>query len=452
MLKKLFTTPDGQNRSLTFFLVCSLFLLWGVCNTLLDDLNKQFQNSLQLTKAQSGLVEFIWYTAYLVIAFPAGWVAKRLGYRGGILSGLGIVVVGALLFIPVTKVVAAQSIVFALFLSVLFVLASGLVFLETIANPYTTVLGPKESAVSRINLAQTCNGIGSILGPFIGATFILSKTATVNTSNADLYLPYLVIAGIVAVMVVVFALAPIPEIEAPREAKNPSRSTEHERPLRHEKHYVLGIASQFFYCAAQTGIFATFINYVRDDKFMPPLPAWIRDQLPESMKYLQGGEWHITEYAAGVMLSGAFIFFTLGRFSGSIILRYFTPHLTLGVYAVTNVVLMVLAFMSLGWISVLALVLSFFFMSIMYPTHFALAIRGMGDRTKIAASGMVTAIIGAGLGPMGMGWIADHYSQATASLLPMVCFGIIACYGFAWKGLFARDMEPEEEAAVLPGH
>jgi len=329
-----------------------------------------------------------------------------------------------------------------------------LVFLETLANPYTTVLGPKESAVTRINLAQSCNGIGSIVGPFLGATFILSQTEVSNSSNADLYRPYLIIAGIVALMFIVFALVPIPEIEAPEEAKSPEKSTEHVRSIIHEKHYILGIVSQFFYCFAQTGIFSLFIIYVVDknNQHMPPLPTWLTNLLPDTMKYLHGTEWHITDYAGGVLFSGAFIFFTIGRFSGGFIVRYFSPHRTLGVYAVTNVVLMLLLYLNLGWTSVISLILSFFFMSIMYPTHFALAIRGMGDRTKYAAAGMVTAILGAGIGPIAMGWIADNYDMASSFLLPLICFVFIAFYGFFWKNLFSGDMEPEGEPSSIATH
>jgi len=454
MIKSLFTTSDGKNRAFTFALICSLFLLWGVCNLLLDDLNKLFRSSLQLSNMQAAFVQGVWYSAYLFMAFPASWVARRFGYRGGILSGLGIVILGSLLFIPVTKVVASQAIVYSLFLAVLFVLATGLVFLETLANPYTTVLGPKETAVSRINLAQTCNGVGSIVGPYLGATFILSQTEVSNSSNADLYRPYLIIAGIVAVMFIIFALVPIPEIEAPAEAKAPRKSSEHERSILHERHYVLGIVSQFFYCFAQTGIFSLFIIYMVDknNQHMPPLPGWLTDLLPGTMKYLHGSAWHITDYAGGVLFSCAFVFFTLGRLSGGFIVRYFPPHLTLGVYALVNVVLMLLIYLNLGWISVISLILSFFFMSIMYPTHFALAIRGMGERTKLAAAGMVTAIIGAGLGPIAMGWVADHFNMATTFLLPLACFVCIALYGFMWKSLFSGDMEPETEGVLVASH
>jgi FHS family L-fucose permease-like MFS transporter len=167
------------------------------------------------------------------------------------------------------------------------------------------------------------------------------------------------------------------------------------------------------------------------------------------MKYANAGVWHITEYCASAALSLAFIFFTLGRFSGSAILRFAPAHRVLGIYALCNVVLMTLVFLGLGWISVLALILSFFFMSIMYPTHFALAIRGMGERTKLASSWMVTAIVGGSVMPILMGWLADHYSMRVGFLMPLVCFAFIAFYGFNWRSFYAHDLEP---AAPAPNH
>ncbi|MFA6562956.1 MAG: sugar MFS transporter [Verrucomicrobiia bacterium] len=444
-LSNMFRTPDGTNHLLTFALVCSLFLLWGLCNGMIDVLNKHFQNSLGVSKAQSAFVQGAWYAAYFLMALPSGWVARRFGYRGGILAGLGIVIAGSLLFVPVAKLQASQTVMFAAFLGALFVVGSGLTFLETVANPYTTVLGPVESGVSRINLAQSCNAVGWILGPIIGSTFILSKTEHVNRSNEALYLPYLLVAGIVAVLVVVFILAPVPDLQAEQEAKSASRPTQHERPLFKEWHFVLAIVSQFLYCAAQTGIFSFFINYVKDPAYMPPLTAWMADLLPKDMRYLHGGVWHMTEYGAGMLLSVAFGFFTVGRFSGSAILRFATPHITLGFYALANVVMMFLVWLGLGWVSVGALVMSFFFMSIMYPTHFALAIRGLGERTKLGASFMVTAIVGGSIMPILMGWLADHYSMGVGFLMPLACFAAIMCYGFFWRRFFMRDMEPDEE-------
>jgi FHS family L-fucose permease-like MFS transporter len=448
----IFRTADGQNRAVTFALVSSLFLLWGLGNGMIDVLNKQFQNSLGISKANSGLVQGVWYAAYFLMAFPSGLIASRWGYRGGILSGLVIVVIGCVLFMPVAKITwSSTDLTFAAFLFTLFIVGSGLAFLETVANPYTTVLGPTASAVTRINLAQSCNGVGWIVGPIIGSTFILSQTEKVNTSNASLYIPYMIIAAVVAVMVAVFLFAPMPDIQAPQEAKEPTSIEQKQRPIYHEKHLLLGVASQFCYVAAQTGIFSFFINYVKDDRYMPTLPPWLADMLPNSMKYLKAGDWHITDYAAGLMLSGAFIFFTLGRFSGSVILSYCKPHITLGVYGLINVVMMFLVYLGLGWASVLALFLSYFFMSIMYPTHFALAIRGLGKYTKLGASCMVTAILGGAFTPYIMGKLADNYGMGVGFLLPMVCFFFIMLYGFMWRSLFTQDMEPEAVRA-FPTH
>jgi FHS family L-fucose permease-like MFS transporter len=414
---------------------------------MIDVLNKHFQNSLGISKADSALVQGVWYAAYFLMALPSGWVARKSGYRGGILWGLVIVIIGSVLFVPVTKFQASKELVFGAFLAALFVVGSGLCFLETVANPYTTVLGPVESAVSRINLAQSCNAVGWILGPILGGSFILSRTGAVNTSNSSLYLPYLLVAGIVSVMVAIFLFAPVPDLHAKEETTRVSTTAVSQRPLFKEWHFVLAIVSQFLYCAAQTGIFSFFINYIKDDRCMPSLPLWVANLLPEAMKFSASGHWRMTEYGAGILLSVAFGFFTIGRFSGSAILRFSKPHITLGIYALANAVMMLLVFLGLGWVSVGALVLSFFFMSIMYPTHFALAIRGLGERTKLAASFMVTAIVGGSIMPYVMGRIADKYSMSVGFLMPLVCFCFIAVYGFCWKSFFAHDMEPQNADA-----
>jgi FHS family L-fucose permease-like MFS transporter len=256
----LFRTPDGVNHLVTFLLVCCLFCLSGLCNGMIDVLNKHFQNSLEVSKAQSALVQGIWYAGYFLLALPAGMFARRYGYRGGILFGLSVIAAGCVCFVPVTKVVGSQMVVFSLFLLALGLVACGFTFIETIANPYATVLGAPEAGVARINLAQSCNAVGWIFGPLLGGTFILSKTAQVNTSNAALYLPYLVVAGIVTALLVAFVLAPVPDLHAAEEARAAARGRTHQRPLFREWHFVLAIVAQFLYCAAQTGIFSFFIN------------------------------------------------------------------------------------------------------------------------------------------------------------------------------------------------
>jgi len=442
----MFRAPGGGSYALTFALVCSLFLLSALCNSMIDVLNKHFQNSLGVSKAQSTFVQGVWYAAYFFMALPSGWVARRFGYKAGILSGLLVVIGGCLMFVPITRMQASDATIFAAFLAALFVLGSGLTFLETIANPYATVLGPAESGVARINLGQSCNAVGWIVGPLLASSFVLSKTGEVNTSNAALCMPYLIVAGMVALMVVVFSLGPVPEIRARDESQVAESGTRRGRPLHHERHFLLGVVSQFLYCAAQIGIFSFFINYLKDDRYVPALPGWLAGLLPDAMKFPHPtGGLHLTEYGAGVFLSVAFGLFTAGRFSGSAIVRYCSPHLTLGIYALINVALMLVVMASLGWISVAALMLSFFFMSIMYPTHFALAIRGLGEKTKLAASWMVTAVVGGAILPYYMGRLAENYSMRVGFVMPMLCFCFIAFYGFSWRKLSAHDMEPEKE-------
>lgn len=435
----IFRTPDGRNHWFTFVLVSCMFLLSGLCNGMIDVLNKHFQNSLGVTKAQSAFVQGAWYGAYFLMALPGGWFARRFGYRGGILTGLGVMLVGSLLFAPVTRVQAAQAAVFAVFLGTLFIVAAGLTFLETVANPYATVLGSAEAAAARINLAQSCNAVGWIIGPILGSHFILSRTAVVNTSNESLYQPYLMVAGIVATLFAVFVFAPVPDLQASSEGRPDAEGVRRERPLFKERHFVLAIVSQFFYVAGQTGVFSFFINYVKDPRFMPTVPEGLARLLPVDLTYFHEGAWHITEYCAGLMLSIAFGFFTLGRFSGSAIVRYARPHLTLGVYAAINVILMALVCVGLGWVSIAALFLSFFFMSIMYPTNFALGIRGLGNQTKLASSFMVTAIVGGAIMPWFMGKLATAYSMGIGFSVPLVCFAFIAAYGFSFERLFLRD-------------
>jgi len=437
----MFRTADGKSLLSTFLLVCGLFCLSGLCNGMIDVLNKHFQNSLHVSKAQSAFVQGIWYGGYFLLALPAGLFARRFGYRRGILFGLTVIVVGCLCFIPVTKIVGSQMAVFGLFLLALGLVASGFTFIETIANPYATVLGPPDAGVARINLAQSCNAVGWIFGPLLGGFFILSKTGEANTSNASLYVPYLIVAGIVALLIAAFVCAPVPEIHATDETRAETGGSVSARPLYRERHFVLAVASQFLYCAAQAGIFSFFINYVKDPASMPALPSWIAGLLPDNMKYFEGGAWRITEYCASAMLSIAFIFFTAGRFSGSAILRFAPAQRVLGVYALCNVALMALILLGLGWLSVAALILSFFFMSIMYPTHFALGIHGLGERTKVASSWMVTAVVGGSVMPLLMGWLADGRSMRTGFLMPLICFALIMLYGFGWQRLYDADTE-----------
>jgi MFS transporter, FHS family, L-fucose permease len=446
---KMFTTADGKSHVVTFLLVCGIFCLSGLCNGMIDVFNRHFKDSLRLSDAQSALVQGAWYGAYFLMAFPGGMVARRFGYRCGIMAGLCIILTGSLLFIPVTGMTGETMTIYAAFLATLFCVGAGFTFLETVANPYATVLGPPDAASSRINLAQSFNAVGWILGPVLGGKFTLGAAGA--ASNAQLHIPYLVVAGIVAMFILVFSFAPVPNLN-PEESRSSSAADECGTPLSREKHFILAWVSQFLYVAGQCGIFAFFITYILDRRHTPALSDRIAACLPSDMCQQIGGGWFISKGCSPYMLSLAFLLFAIGRFSGSAIQSRCAPHRVLGLYGLINVVLMLLVIANLGWISVSALVLTFFFMSIMYPTNFALGLRGLGVKTKLAASFMVTAIIGGAVMPWCMGLVIDHHGWGAGLIMPLGCFLFIAFYGFSWSMWYAHDAPAHGGSSIPAGH
>lgn len=410
----MFTTADGRNHLFTFALVCTLFLLWGFTNGMLDVLNKQFQNSLGLSKARSGFVQSANFIAYFVMALPAGYLARRFGYKGGIIIGLTLVALGAFWFLPATKIGT-----FSAFLLGIFVLASGVTCLETIANPYSTVLGPPEMAAARINMAQTLNGVGLMLGPF-GGNFFLSETAEVNRSNAAVFIPYAGVGALATVLAVLFFVSKVPDIHAEEEAKA-ERSGESTVPLWRRPHFVFAVVAQFLYVGAQSAIFGFFINYVIAE--MPSLG------------------YHPTDDDAKNLLAlGGFGLFLLGRFTGSAALRIFKPASVLALYGVIATILSLLVMRPLGWASVGGLFGTFFLMSIMFPTIFSMGIHGVGEHTKRASSFIVMAIVGGAVTPPLMGLLADQFNMRTSFLVPFLCFAGIAAYGITWPRLHSKSI------------
>jgi FHS family L-fucose permease-like MFS transporter len=411
----LFRLPDGRNLFVTFALVTSLFLLWGFCNGMIDILNKHFQDSLHINKAQSGLVQFANYIAYFLMAIPAGLMARKFGYKGGILVGLALIASGAFWFIPATHIGTYWA-----FLTGLFIVASGMTCLETIANPYTTLLGAPESGATRINIAQTFNGVGWILGPIVGGHFVFAGdnaaagSAAAADSNGSLYVPYLGVGIVVTVLIVVFILAYVPDIQAVEEVKSEAEGKA-ARSLWQRKHFTFGVVAQFLYVAAQTGIFSFFVNYVLEND--------------PGVTKMQASTW------LGAFGFGLFMF---GRLCGSAVISLSKPQRVLATYAIINVVLVGIA-MAGGKAGLFALFGSFFFMSIMFPTIFALGIRGLGDHTKLGSSLIVMSIVGGAIAPPLMGHIADVQSMRIGFALPLVCFIFIAIYGLIWQKLEASD-------------
>jgi FHS family L-fucose permease-like MFS transporter len=425
--KSMFRLADGTNVLLTFILVSSLFLLWGFCNGMIDVMDKHFQTELKLTLAQSAWVQFAHYLGYFLMALPAGWLATKLGYKGGIITGLLLVAVGGFWFIPATKIAA-----FWAFLVGVCVIAAGLTFLETIANPYTTVLGPARLAAARINLAQSCNGIGWIGGPIAGAAFFYSKDASgANTGSATLWIPYAAVGVVVVVLAVVFFFSPMPDVKMEDDYHLDESVPNVSHSIWMHPHFVMAVAAQFLYVAAQAGIFSFFINYMTTQT--PPLPeSWTTGILKSWLEPNKQGVFALTDKGAANMASLGFLCFLAGRFSGAAILRVFAAHKVLGLYGLINVIVCLLVVLKLGWLSVACVFLSYFFMSIMFPTIFALGIHGLGLRAKKASAFIVMAIMGGAILPKLMGHVGDLYGMSRAFAVPLGCFAFVSIYGFTW--------------------
>jgi len=385
--KGLFVLPDGRNLIVTFILVSALFLLWGFCNGMIDVMDKHFQQVLHLTLARSAWVQFAHYLGYFLMALPAGWLATKLGYKGGIIVGLLMVAVGGLWFYPATHLAA-----FWAFLLGVCLIAAGLTFLETVANPYSTVLGPPQFAATRINLAQSCNGIGWIFGPIAGGMFFYGKDAAGESDSGVSH------------------------------------------SIWGHPHFVMAVIAQFLYVAAQAGIFSFFINYMTSE--VPPIPeSWRTGPLASWFEPGQPGALALSDRGAAYLASLGFVCFLAGRLSGAGILKKFSPSKVLGLYGLLNVLVCGLVFLKLGWLSVVCVFLSYFFMSIMFPTIFALGIHGLGARAKQASAFLVMAIMGGAILPKLMGAVADHWGMSRAFAVPLCCFAFVSVYGFNWSKL-----------------
>jgi FHS family L-fucose permease-like MFS transporter len=468
--KSIFIGTDGRNFLFPFLLVTSLFLLWGFCNGMIDVMDKHFQEELHLNKSQSAWVQFAHYLGYFLMSMPAGWLASKLGYKGGIIAGLVIVAAGGFWFIPATHINAmvhegavSPTMAFVAFLAGVCVIATGLTFLETIANPYTTVLGDQRFAATRINLAQSTNGVGWILGPIVGSMYFYSKDAAGHsTGSQTLYIPYVGMALVVLVIAAVFFFADIPDIKTEDDYHLDDAPEGVSHSIWTHPHFVLAVAAQFFYVAAQAGVFSFFINYMTAE--LPAIPAgWASGMAHLSSQagflhdWLQGwfetgrsGVLAFSNKGASNLASLGLIFFLVGRFSGAGLLRKFAAHKILGLYGVMNVAVTLVIFLKLGWVSVACVFLCYFFMSIMFPTIFALGIFGLGARAKKASAFIVMAIMGGAILPKLMGYVADQFDMSRGFIVPMFCFAFVAFYGYNWPRFSKMESIPQVKASL--GH
>jgi FHS family L-fucose permease-like MFS transporter len=381
-----------------FILVTSLFFLWGFAHSLLDVLNKHFQDILGITKARSGWVQASLYGGYAVMAIPAGLIMNRFGYKRGIIFGLLTYAAGAFLFMPAAQI---QTFEFTLFC--LFVIACGLTCLETAANPFSTVLGPKETSEQRLNLSQSFNGLGWIMGPAIGGLLILGGDGKDPNKFASMTLPYMIIGTLVLLVAILFMVTRMPEIHEGEFDDHGDKGKY--RDLLKYPHFKYAVVSQFLYVAAQTGINSFFINYVTET-----MPQFSNEK-------------------AAYLLSIGFIFFMVGRFSGSVMMTWFKPNQMLAMYASINVLAMVFVILGLGWLSLIAIYFTYFCMSIMFPTIFALGIKDLGGLTKKGSSFLVMMVAGGAVCPIFMGWIADVSRMAFGFIVPLLCFTFIIFFG-----------------------
>ncbi|MVM31504.1 L-fucose:H+ symporter permease [Spirosoma sp. HMF4905] len=384
-------------------LITVLFFLWGFALNLNPILIPHLKKACQLSDLQSALIDSASYFAYFLIALPAGLFMKRYGYKAGITLGLLLFAGGTFLFYP-----AAELRQFSLFLVALFVIASGLTLLETAANPYITVLGDPETGTQRLNFAQSFNGLAAFLAPLAGGAFILSgknvssaEQQTMAPGQFEAYLkeeassvqvPFLVIGGVVLLVALLISRTALPVIEEADESPTASQGS-----ILSEKNLVLGVIAQFFYVGAQVCISSFFIRFV-------------------------GQVADIGEKSAALMLSGALLGFMVGRFFGTFLMRYISPPHLLAVYSFLNIGLLAIAVFGHGLIPVYSLVGVEFFMSIMFPTIFALSIRGLGSKTKLGSSMVIMAIAGGAVFPVIMGRVSDLTTMQTAYLIPAICF------------------------------
>jgi FHS family L-fucose permease-like MFS transporter len=410
-----------------FILVIALFFLWGVPNNLNDVLIRQFMKSFDLSRFQAGLVQSAFYMGYFVLATPAALLMRRFGYKSGFVVGLLLFGTGAFLFWPAALLGKYQY-----FLAALFVIASGLSFLETAANPFVAQLGAPETAAQRLNFAQAFNPLGSICGVLIGTVYIFSGielsgsqiatmqagqtySAYLRSETMRVVAPYMVLGVVVILWAVLIAFTRFPKMAGESLAEGESAGSF--RDLLGYPSFLLAIFAQFMYVGAQIGTWSYFIQYIQDST-------------------------HQHEKMAGYLLTGTLAAFGVGRFSSSAIMHYVSPDKLMAVYSVINILLVSVGVILPGWIGLWAIFLTSFFMSVMFPTIFALGIDGLGRNTKIGGSLIVMSIIGGAILTPLMGWIsqATHHISI-AYTVPLACYCVVGLFSVFWRRLKRANPE-----------
>lgn len=403
-------TKDGRSYLGPFLLISSLFFMWGFAHAILEVLNPHFKNLLNLNHANASWVQVATYGAYFLMAIPAGKIISRYGYKRGVLTGLVLYGVGALLFLPICLLgvnVSNPQTLYPLFIGALFVIGCGLTCLETSANPYATVLGDPKNAERRINFAQSFNGLGWICGPLVGGLIFFGGTGgEAKPSLISVAAPYCGVGIFVLLAALIFKHIHLPE---PKDSAEETQETDSQaltttRSMWSNKIYVFGVVALFLYVAAQTGVNSNFVAYMYENV-------------------------HISRAEASLWLSfGGMGLFLVGRLLGSWIMGYIRPEKLLLLFAIGATVGSAVVVGGLGKVSLAAFFLIYLCESIMFPTIFSLALRGAKGHTKQASSYLIMTIVGGAIAPLLMGTIADARGIAVAFIIPLVCYVFIGWY------------------------
>lgn len=404
-----------NNYLFPFIMITSLFFMWGFVHNLDPILIPHLKRSFSLSTLEASLVDFSVFIAYFVMALPAGFIMKKYGYKSGIIIGLCLFAIGSFLFIP-----AANTQAYSFFLGALFIIACGLTILETAANPYASLLGPRETAPFRLNLSQSFNGLAATLAPIIGSRIIMIKgvsdeeLSTMTASAQQLTLaseassvktPYLVLGGIILLITVIFLFIKLPEIKETEAEGGEKRGILH--ALAH-KHLRWAVAAQFFYVGAQVCVLSLFVLY--------------------ATKAVGFDQQQAADYAG----YGMGLAFLIGRIIGTSLMKFIKAEVLLVIYAAICVILCGFAMSTEGTVALFSVTGVSFFMSIMFPTIFSLGIKDLGNDTKYASSLIIMSIVGGALLPLVMGYISDISSIQIGYIVPLVCFLVVLAFG--WTG------------------
>ncbi len=381
------------HQTLPLMAIFSLFFLWALAHNLNPILIPHLKNACSLNDMQSALVDSSFYLAYFFMALPAGFIIKKYGYQNTIVFGLLLFSLGAFVFYP-----AATLVSYPLFLLGLFIIATGITFLETAANPYVSILGAPETASQRLNFAQAFNGLGATLAALFGSKFILSDS---SGDALGVRIPYLIIGIIVLIVMIIFIKIQLPKAKQEKETQAFSL-----KRLLGYPQLRSALIAQFFYVGAQVGIGSFFIRFCVSQTQM-------------------------SNEKAALYLSAALLLFMVGRFLGAALLKVMQTKTLLFLYSMLNILLLTGVVFGKDFWAIYALMGTEFFMSIMFPSIFAAGIKGLGTDTRFGSPLIIMTIVGGAILPVIMGAISDVATINFAFTVPMFCFAIIAW--FAWK-------------------